>query len=93
MDTIKKIWNRIVNVVDNKIIKFKLPKTKCNGCIKNAVWKNSISGVCCCDECVPRGCSCRLYKKVKRAVFFIDNYDYKKNKNKLEFPCEDWEKI
>jgi len=93
MYTIKKIWNRIVDVVDNKIIKFKLPKIKCYGCPQDAIWRNTISGVCYCNECVPRGCSCRLYKKAKRAVFLIGNYDYKKDRRGLELPCEDWDKI
>jgi len=88
-----KTWNKIVNVFDNKIVKFELPAEKCGYCsVNDATWKNTLVNDYTCDECVPRGCSCRLYKKTKRAAF-LAQYDYEKDKDGKELPCEDWEKL
>jgi len=88
-----KTWKKILDVFDNKIVEFKTPTQKCSYCsVKNATWNNTIINDVTCDECVPRGCSCRLYKTGKRAAF-LAQYDYEKDKNGKELPCEDWEKI
>lgn len=94
MDIIINTWNRFLNVVDKKIIKFVTPLKKCVYCsVKNAAWKNHISNVYACDMCVPRGCSCRLFQKVKRAAFLIQNYEYRKDNKGRDLPCEDWDRI
>jgi len=87
-------WDKLVNVVDRKIIKVTFSRYKCSNCVvKEALWKNTLTLVYACDECVPRGCSCRLYKRTKRAAFLIKQYDYQKDKTGKSLPCEDWEKI
>ena len=88
------VWNKIFNTADSKIINVKFPKYKCTNCeTKEAKWKNTLHPLYACDECVPRNCSCRLYRKVKRAVFLLKQYDYQKDKNGKYLPCEDWEKL
>jgi len=89
------VWDKIVNIVDKKIIKVKFSRNKCTNCeVREAIWRNIFSTtVYACDECVPRGCSCRLYKKAKRAAFLIKQYDHQKDKFGKYLPCEDWEKI
>lgn len=89
----EKTWNYIKVSVDNKIIKFILPKTKCQTCgVRDAKWKHNYLFNYACEDCVPRGCSCRILKNTKRAAFLVQ-YEYKKDKNGREFPCEDWDKI
>jgi hypothetical protein len=66
-------------------------RPKCFYCdIKDAVWENSILEEYCCNDCVPRGCSCRLFKIKKNKRFSIENYYYSKNSFGEELPCEDW---
>lgn len=92
---INRIWNRVKDALSpNNIIPFVLQKIKCSYCgVQEAKWKNILVLDYVCDECVPRGCSCHLYKKGKRATFNVDDYHYKKGKDGKELPCEDWEKI
>lgn len=88
------VWDKIIKVVDNKIIRVSFPKCKCSTCtVMDAKWKNIHSLKYACNDCVPRDCSCRLYKKSKRAAFLIKQYDYEKDKNGRCLPCEDWIKI
>jgi hypothetical protein len=92
MNVILNIWNKIVNTVDKKVIKFVLPARKCIYCGLNfAIWKNSISNVVSCDDCVPRGCRCKI-GKTKRAVF-LQNSEQKKDHKGRDVPCEDWYRI
>ena len=66
-------------------------RPKCVYCEENdAIWENSVIKEYCCNECVPRGCSCRLFKIKKRKSFSIDNYYYAKDEFGEELPCEDW---
>lgn len=88
------VWNKIFNAVDHKIIRVKFSKYKCSTCtVREAKWKNTFSALYACDECVPRGCSCRLYRKAKRAAFLIKQYDYQKDKKGKLLHCEDWIKL
>jgi len=90
---ISKALSYIKASFDNKIIKFILSKPKCETCgVQDAKWKHVYLYQYACDRCVPRGCSCRIFKKVKRAAFLLQ-YEYKKDKTGKEYPCEDWEKI
>jgi hypothetical protein len=94
MGRIKGLWDDILGSFNNKIIKFKKPIIKCSFCeVKKATWKHSIVSDYVCDSCVPRGCSCTLYKKVKRATFLIADYDYQKDNQGNDLPCEEWEKL
>jgi hypothetical protein len=78
----------------DKIVKFSIPPIKCKTCeVLNAKWYNTLSNEYSCDECVPRGCSCRLQKKPDASGCKIDDYDYTLDKHKRELPCEDWTKI
>lgn len=93
-----KLWNGIVNVFSSsekeKIIPFKLEPIKCDYClVQIAKWKNTIITEYACDDCIPRGCSCRLYEKKKRNGFSIENYKYLTDKKGRELPCEEWENI
>ena len=66
-------------------------RPKCFYCeVKDAVWENSILNEYCCNECVPRGCSCRLFKIKKSKLFSVSNYAYMRNEFYEELPCEDW---
>lgn len=94
MNTIMNIWNKLINAVDKKIVKFILPAHRCVYCWKEtAVWKNSISNVCACDKCVPKNCMCRILNRVNRATFLIQNQSDKINKTGKRYPCEDWQRI
>jgi hypothetical protein len=91
-------WNKIVNNLTseekNKIVKFYAPSEKCRFClIKNAKWINNLLKEYACDECIPRGCSCRLKKRTDRTGLHIEDYDYDLDKHGREKPCEDWKKI
>jgi hypothetical protein len=92
---LNKLWDNIVDVFSSeKIIPFKPKKDKCGYCgVVNAKWKNMVVLDYACDDCVPRGCSCNLYKKNKRKTFVIEDYAYKTDKDGRELPCEDWERI
>lgn len=57
---------------------------------KPAIWENIMLKEYCCDDCVPRGCSCTLFKIKKNKKFSIENYYYMKDKFGQELPCEDW---
>jgi hypothetical protein len=89
----EKAWSYIRGAADSKIIKFILPKSKCQTCgVKDAKWRHSYLFHYACDDCVPRGCSCRILKNSKRAAFLIQ-YEYKKDKRGKEYPCEDWDRF
>lgn len=88
-----KIFNKFWGAFnDKKIIKF---TRKCNYCkVQIARWVNRLEDDLCCDDCVPRGCSCRLFLKNRKArIFKVDNYDYKKDSKGRALPCENWEKL
>jgi hypothetical protein len=90
---LSKALNFVKASFDNKIINFVLLKTKCEICgVRDAKWKHSYLFNYACNDCVPRGCSCRLLKKTKRAAFLIQ-YEYRKDRNGKEYPCEDWNKL
>jgi hypothetical protein len=77
------------NPKDNKSTFEKRPK--CFYCeINDAIWENSMLKEYCCNDCVPRGCSCRLFQVKKRKKFLIDNYSYQRDEFGNELPCEDW---
>ena len=95
---VKLFWNQISKTFTNdqreKIIPIVLPDLLCTFCnSKKVKWKNSILLYYACDECVPRGCSCTLYKLSKRTDFSIEDYEYKLGDDKLELPCEEWDKL
>ena len=97
-NSIKKFWNRISKSLSTeqkkKIVVLELPPDKCSYCGSNEViWKNSVVFDYACDECVPRGCSCNLYKKTDRLDFNLDDYSYLLDDDGREFPCEDWYRI
>lgn len=90
---IEKAWSYIKDSIDNKIIKFILPKIKCEMCgVKNAKWKHNYLDNYVCDDCVPRGCSCKIVRNRKRTDF-LSQYEYKTDKRGRELPCEDWDKF
>jgi hypothetical protein len=93
-----KLWDGIINAFysseKENIIPFKLEPEKCAYClVQLAKWKNTMITEYACEDCVPRGCSCRLYKKNKRNSFSVQNYDYVKDEKGRELPCEEWEKF
>ena len=95
---INNFWSKIVGSLSKdqkqKIVKFSAPAEKCNTCaIVNAKWFNSLSKEYACDNCIPRGCSCRLKKKSDRSGFNIQDYEYMMDKHGRELPCEDWSKF
>jgi hypothetical protein len=75
-----------------KIIKFTI---KCNYCkVQIARWHNKQENDYACEECIPRGCGCRIYCTVKNPrTFKISNYDYFKGKDGRVLPCENWSKL
>ena len=96
--TIRTFWRRITGSLSKeqkeKIIPIELPPDKCSYCgSTDVLWKNSIVFDVVCDECVPRGCSCNLYKKKNRNTFNIEDYEYQLDKDGNEIPCEDWYRI
>lgn len=94
----KKIWENVVssfydsNPKESRKVFGIRPKCMLCG-VKQAIWENSILEDYCCDECVPRGCSCRLRKIKKNTNFLIENYIYSIGEDGLELPCEDWHKF
>lgn len=77
-----------------KIVKFSLPPEKCKTCLySNAKWFNTILNDYACNECVPRGCSCKLKKIFNLSGLNVEDYEYILDKNGKELPCEDWVKI
>ena len=95
---IKLFWNRVSKKLSTeqkqKIVLLELPPQKCSycGCL-DIKWKNSVVFDYACDDCVPRGCSCNLYKKTNRLDFNIEDYCYELDENEKEIPCEDWYKL
>lgn len=82
-------WKKVISsfFVDSNEKK----RPKCEYCIvQDACWENIVVKSYCCDECVPRGCSCRLYIPEKRRHFSVENYIYKTDSNGNDLPCEDW---
>ena len=97
-DSTRKFWNRIAKTLSKeqkeKIVPLELPPEKCSYCgSTEIIWKNSVVFDYACDECVPRGCSCNLYKKTDRLDFSLDDYSYELDENGNEIPCEDWYRI
>jgi hypothetical protein len=95
---INNFWNKIVDTPrvegKQKLIKFSLPPEKCKVCkVANAKWFNSLLKEYSCDECIPRGCSCRLKRKHNFFGLQIEDYEYILDKQGKELPCEDWKKI
>lgn len=90
----KHIYKSFSEDQKDKVIPLKLPDLVCTFCnCKKVKWKNSILFYYSCDACVPRGCSCTLYKLSERTDFSIEDYDYKLGNDGLEIPCEEWERI
>ena len=90
----KQVSKSFTDEQKQKVIPIDLPDLLCSFCnSKNVKWKNSLSFYYSCDECVPRGCSCNLYKLSERTDFSIDDYEYKLGDDNLEIPCEDWDRI
>lgn len=84
----------IIDDIFDKIIPFTPKKDKCGYCgVVDAKWKNIVILEYSCDECVPRGCSCNIYKKTNRSSFSVEDYEYKKDRKGRDLPCEDWIKI
>lgn len=95
---INNFWIKIVDDLSidekKKIVKFSLPLEKCKICsCSNAKWFNTLLKDYACDECVPRGCSCKLKKKPNRSGLNIQDYEYLLDKHGRELPCEDWIRI
>jgi hypothetical protein len=92
---LKGFWKTIKDILSpeqkEKIILFEIPKVKCNFCdVTEAKWQNIILKDYACDDCVPRGCSCKLKVKEGRKGFSIRDYEYCTDKKGNELPCEDW---
>jgi|688.fasta_scaffold1554227_1 hypothetical protein len=92
-NVILKIWEWVSSYLFAKNVSFK--KIACSYCsLKNAVWINTIVEDYACDECIPRGCSCVMYPKDgNENNLSISNWDYKKDDEGNELPCEDWRKL
>lgn len=93
---IRKVWDRVIGTFSetDNIIPFKTPKQKCTYCdAKPAKWKNTVYTDYTCDDCVPRGCSCKLYRNSRSSKILIRNYDYELDEQGRELPCEDWIKL
>ena len=94
----KEIWENVISSLYKSNPKecrktFKI-RPFCGLCeVNKAVWENSIIEEYRCNECVPRGCSCRLRKIRKNNFFLIDNYTYTIGDDGEELPCEDWHKF
>ena len=97
-NSIKTFWNRISKSLSTeqkeKILPLELPPEKCSYCGSFKIkWKNSVVFDYACDECVPRGCSCNLYKQTDKLDFDLDDYSYNLDENGEEIPCEDWYRL
>jgi hypothetical protein len=95
---VNNFWDKIVDDLSleekQKLIKFCLPPEKCKICLSsNAKWYNSLLKEYACDECIPRGCSCRLKKIPNSSGLYVEDYEYVLDKHGKELPCEDWGKI
>jgi hypothetical protein len=94
---VNNFWGKIVDDLSpeekDKLVKFSLPLEKCENCATNAKWFNSLLKEYSCDECVPRGCSCKLKKIPDRSGLNVEDYEYILDKHGRELPCEDWKKI
>lgn len=95
---LNKFWKTIKNAFSSeekkKIVLFELPKDKCTFCdALEAKWKNKVLMENACNNCVPRGCSCKLQIKQGRTGLRIQDYEYCIDRLGNELPCEDWEKI
>jgi len=95
---VNNFWNKIANDSSveekQKLLKFSLPPEKCKFCkTLNAKWYNSLLKEHSCDECIPRGCSCRLKKIRNSSGFHIEDYEYILDKQGKELPCENWQKM
>lgn len=94
----KQVWENVISSFYKSNPKecrktFKI-RPICGICeVSKAIWENSIIEEYCCNECVPRGCSCRLRKMRKNKFFSIDNYTYTLGDDGEELPCEDWHKF
>jgi hypothetical protein len=92
---INRYWRKLSKDLDvdqqDKILPIKIETDKCDNCGSTEVkWKNTLLFIFACDECVPRGCSCRLKKIKERETFFISDYVYEEDSEGNELPCEDW---
>lgn len=85
---LKRIYNSIINLFTSN----KTPKVKCSYCVVcDARWVNTLVTDYACDECIPRGCSCRIYCTTEDGYDYnVDNWEYEKDSNGNELPCEDW---
>lgn len=95
---VNNFWEKIVDDLSSeekkKLVKFKLPKEKCQYCgTLNASWYNILFKEYACDTCVPRGCSCKLKRKERTSGLHIQDYVYLTDKQGRELPCEDWSKL
>lgn len=95
---VNNLWGKIVGDLSTdekkKIVKFSLPSEKCKTCLySNAKWFNVVLKEYACDDCVPRGCSCKLKKIYNRSGLRVEDYEYFVDKRNRELPCEDWIKI
>lgn len=90
----KKISKAFTKEQKEKIVPVEQSSFRCFYCgNKKVYWKNSTTNDLSCKDCVPRGCSCKLYKVSKRTNFSIDDYQYELDSDGLELPCEEWEKL
>ena len=95
---LKKLWRNLSKAFSSeqksKITLIELQLDKCVYCDSTEVkWKNTVMFDYACEECVPRGCSCTLYKATKRRNFVLDDYKYTLDKDGKELPCEDWTQL
>jgi len=95
---VNNFWGKIVDDLSleekGKIVKFSVPPEKCKICLcSDAKWFNTLLKDHACDDCVPRGCSCRLKKMSNRSGLYVEDYEYILDKHGREIPCEDWIKI
>lgn len=94
----KQIWENVISSFYDSNPKecrktFKI-RPICGICgVSKAIWENSIIEEYCCNQCVPRGCSCRLRKMKRNKFFSIENYTYILGDDGEELPCEDWHKF
>jgi hypothetical protein len=67
----------------------------CSYCkVQKPNWFNTLMFDYACDDCVPRGCSCRIYpKNGDENDCNTNNWDYMRDENGKYLPCEDWERI
>lgn len=95
---VSKYWKKIIKVFTTeqklKIVPIVLSDILCFYCgMSNVSWKNVLTFDYSCSECVPRGCSCRLYKASERNGFSVQDYKYELDEDGKELPCEDWERL